>query len=315
MARNDKTAGSGEPVPMDNEALVRKVREKYAEIAAEAPASGCCGPAQDSSERGTLRSPAPESSCCAPAQDSSESGTLRGPAETTSEQLGYSAEDLAALPEGADLGLGCGAPLRHLDLKPGETMLDLGSGAGVDVFIAARRVGPEGRAIGVDMTPEMLTRARNNAKNASIDNVEFREGRLEALPVDDGTIDAVTSNCVINLVPDKSKVFGEVARVLRPGGRLVISDIVLDGELPDAVKNDLLSYVGCVSGAVRREEYFAAVEAAGLSVEAILDDKDVVTLGFEISPGQVESFAGRAGVAVDDLRGKVRSVTFRAVKR
>ena len=120
---------------------------------------------------------------------------------------------------------------------------------------------------------------------------------------------------MINLVPDKSKVFGEVARVLKPGGRLVISDIVLDGELPEAVRNDLLSYVGCVSGAVPREQYFAAVEDAGLNVEGVLADTDVVDLGFEISPGQVESFAGRAGVGVDDLRGKVRSVTFRAIKR
>jgi arsenite methyltransferase len=276
---------TNEHLPADGEKIVEKVREKYGEIA-DRNRGGCCGPAA-------------ESTCCSPA-------------EKVSERLGYTAEDIAALPEGADLGLGCGAPIRHLDLQPGETVLDLGSGAGVDVFIAARRVGPSGTAIGVDMTPQMVARARENAVRGGFENAQFHEGRLESLPVEDATVDAVTSNCVINLV--KARVFAEVARVLKPGGRMVISDIVLDGELPASVKNDLLSYVGCVSGAVQRQEYFAAVESAGLHVQEVLDDKDVVAEGRETSPDQVAEFAGRGGVSLDDLAGIVRSVTFRAVK-
>ena len=160
----------------------------------------------------------------------------------------------------------------------------------------------------------MVARARDNAAKGHFDNVEFREGRLESLPVDDASVDAVTSNCVINLVPDKSRVFAEVARVLKPGGRLVISDIVLDGELPEAVKKDVLSYVGCVSGAERREDYFAKVESAGLTVTDVLVDTDVVAAGCETAPEQVEQFAGRSGISVEDLKGIVRSVTFRAVR-
>jgi len=284
MADNPKTS---EHVPVDSESIVEKVKEKYGEIA-DRTKSGCCGPAA-------------EPSCCAPA-------------EKVSERLGYSAEDLAALPEDADLGLGCGAPIRHLLLQPGETVLDLGSGAGVDVFIAAEQVGPGGKVIGVDMTPQMVARARENAVKGGFENVEFREGRLESLPVDDASVDAVTSNCVVNLVPDKARVFDEVARVLKPGGRLVISDIVLDGELPRAVKDDLLSYVGCVSGAEQRQAYFAKLESAGLTVTEVLDDTDVVAVGCETSPDQVAEFAGRGGVSADDLKGKVKSVTFRAIK-
>jgi len=284
MADNPKTS---EQVPVDSESIVENVKQKYGEIA-DRTKSSCCGPAA-------------EPSCCAPA-------------EKVSERLGYSAEDLAALPEDADLGLGCGAPIRHLSLQPGETVLDLGSGAGVDVFIAAGQVGPQGKAIGVDMTPQMAARARENAVKGGFENVEFRDGRLESLPVDDDSVDAVTSNCVINLVPDKAQVFAEVARVLKPGGRMVISDIVLDGELPEAVKEDMLSYVGCVSGAEQRQDYFAKVEAAGLSVTEVLVDTDVVAVGCETAPDQVAEFAGRGGVSVEDLKGTIKSITFRALK-
>lgn len=275
-----------ETVPVDGESIVRKVREKYGEIAERS--GSCCGPASGST-------------CCAPA-------------EKVSEKLGYTRNDLEAIPEGADLGLGCGAPVHHLNLLPGETVLDLGSGAGVDVFIAAQRVGPEGKAIGVDMTPQMVERANENAARGGFKNVEFHRGRLESLPLDDASVDAVTSNCVINLVPDKSRVFAEVARVLKPGGRLVISDIVLDGELPPSVRDDLLSYVGCVSGAERRDDYFAKVESAGLSVTDVLVETDVVEVGCETAPDQVAQFAGRGDVAVEDLKGIVKSITFRAVR-
>jgi SAM-dependent methyltransferase len=221
-----------------------------------------------------------------------------------SQILGYEQKDLAKVPEGADLGLGCGAPIEKLDPRPGETVLDLGSGAGIDVFLAARLVGETGRAIGVDMTKEMLARARANAEKGGFRNVDFREGRLEALPVESGTIDAVTSNCVINLVPDKEKVFREIFRVLKPGGRLVISDIVLDGKLPEAIEKDVLAYTGCVSGALRRESYFGFVGAAGLTDIEVLKDIDyLATAGLE------SAFA-----SFGDVRGKVRSITFRARK-
>ena len=224
------------------------------------------------------------------------------------------AVDLAAVPEGADLGLGCGAPIGLLELKPGETVLDLGSGAGIDAFLAAQDVGSSGRVIGVDMTPQMLDRARKNAATAGHTNAEFREGRLEALPVEDGSVDAVTSNCVINLVPDKGRVFREVARVLKPGGRLVVSDIVLDAALPEALATDLLAYVGCVAGALERKRYFAVVESAGLQNVEILRDVDFLAASREALPDEVAALLERTGTDAAELEGKVRSVTFRAYR-
>jgi SAM-dependent methyltransferase len=252
-----------------NETLVELVKERYGRIA-KSGSTSCCEP-----------------TCCA-----------------GSEELGYRGKDLAEVPKGADLGLGCGAPIEHLALKPGETILDLGSGAGIDVFLAANLVGTKGRAIGVDMTKEMLERAKANAAKGGFENVEFREGRLESLPVADGTVDAVTSNCVINLVPDKEAVFREIHRVLKPGGRLVVSDIILDGRLPEAIEKDLMAYVGCVSGALQRERYFEMASRAGLAEVEILKDIDYLA-----AAGNVLSFAG-----LEDIRGKVRSVTFRARK-
>jgi arsenite methyltransferase len=262
---------------------VQAVRERYGRIAEETE-RGCCGP-----------------SCCA-----SES--------TVSVGIGYDASELAAVPAEANLGLGCGAPLGFLALEPGETVLDLGSGPGLDALLAARQVGPTGRVIGVDMTPSMLERARTNAAKMGLSHVEFREGRLEALPVESGTIDGVTSNCVINLVPDKRSVFAEIARVLRPGGRVVISDIVLRGRLPEAVERDLLAYVGCVSGAMRQEEYFALVGAAGLEKVELLRDVDYLAALIEAAPEEVRALEARTGVGRQDVLGRVRSVTFRAVK-
>ena len=228
--------------------------------------------------------------------------------------LGYKVVDLDLLPEGADLGLGCGAPLEHLELQPGETVVDLGSGAGIDALIAAREVGPDGRVIGIDMTPEMLAKATANAAAAGADHVEFREGRLEALPIDDGTIDAITSNCVINLVPDKSKVFAEIHRVLKPGGRLVVSDVMLDGELPEIITSDVMAYVGCVSGAVQREDYLAMLTAAGLGDIEIVKDVDFIATVADSLPKEINTAMEALGLNSDDLEGVVRSVTYRARK-
>jgi len=226
--------------------------------------------------------------------------------------IGYSADELAQLPDEANLGLGCGAPISFLAPEPGETVLDLGSGAGIDAFLAARRVGPEGRVIGVDMTPEMLAKARAGAIRMGFDQVEFRAGRLEALPVEDASIDAVTSNCVINLVPDKPAVFREIARVLKPGGRVVISDIVLERPLPPALAADLLGYVGCISGAEQKARYFADLAAAGLDDIEVLREVDFLETVLQTVPEEVAALLARTGVALDEVRGTVRSVTYRA---
>ena len=268
-----------------NEEIVATVRDKYGKIA---QGGSCC---------------APTTNCC-------------GSAPTgLSTNLGYDIVDLGLLPEGADLGLGCGVPLEHLDLKPGETVVDLGSGAGIDALIAARAVGPDGHVIGVDMTPEMLAKAAANAAAAGADHVEFREGRLEALPVDDDTVDAVTSNCVINLVPDKSKVFAEIHRVLKPGGRLVVSDVMLDGELPEIVTQDVMAYVGCVSGAIQREDYLAMLNAAGLGDIEIAKDVDFIASVADSLPKEISTAMEELGLNGDDLKGVVRSITYRARKR
>ncbi len=228
--------------------------------------------------------------------------------------MGYDPADLAVLPDEANLGLGCGAPIGHLALEPGETVVDLGSGAGIDAFLAARAVGPTGRVIGVDMTPSMLVKARANAARAGFTHVEFREGRLEALPVADATVDAVTSNCVINLVPDKAVVFREIARVLKPGGRMAISDIVLDATLPEAVVQDVYAYVGCISGAILREEYLGMLHEAGFDRVTIAKDIDYLAAAGDTLDDPVAETIRKNGLTMADIAGKVRSITFTAVK-
>jgi SAM-dependent methyltransferase len=270
-------------LPSRPEAIVEKVRERYGKIADSG--GSCCG-----SSRGSVE-------------------------DTVAERLGYDPTQLEGVPDGANLGLGCGAPVAQLDLRPGETVLDLGSGGGLDALLAAPFVGPEGHVIGVDMTEEMIERARDNVAKSEFRNIEFRHGRLEALPVDSASVDAVTSNCVINLVPDKADVFREIARVLRPGGRVVISDIVLDGALPDAVAHDLLAYVGCVAGARLRDEYFALVESAGLTDVTVLKDIDYLACLDETLPADVSGLLQETNTRLDDLKGIVKSLTFRALKR
>jgi len=192
--------------------------------------------------------------------------------EDISKKIGYNESDLASVPEGANLGLGCGNPTAFASLREGETVLDLGSGAGFDCFLAANKVGPTGRVIGVDMTPDMLEKARENARKGNYENVEFRLGEIENLPASDNSIDVIISNCVINLSPDKPRVFHEAFRVLKPGGRLMVSDMVLLKELPKFVKESMHAYIGCVAGAIMKDDYIGAITKAGFQKVEIIDE-------------------------------------------
>ncbi|HOW16072.1 arsenite methyltransferase [Methanosarcina sp.] len=191
-----------------------------------------------------------------------------------SKSLGYSESDVQAVPD-ANLGLGCGNPTAFAELKPGNVVLDLGSGGGFDCFLAAQKVGSSGKVIGVDMTPEMVKKAQANAQKYGYLNVEFRHGDIEDLPVEDSSVDIIISNCVINLAPDKEKVFREAFRVLKPEGRMYISDMVLLDELPEELKNDSGLLAGCIAGAVLKEEYLRLLKKAGFSVEILNEDLDI----------------------------------------
>ena len=226
---------------MEKKNVRKVVREGYAKIAKQG--DHCCGPTH---------------SCCG-SPDS---------VEDISKKLGYSEEEFKSVPEGSNLGLGCGNPVALASLKEGETVLDLGAGADVVKLHQHVKV----KIIGVDMTPEMVEKARENAEKSGTDNVEFRLGEIENLPVADKSVDAVISNCVINLAPDKRRVFIEAYRVLKPGGRLMISDIVLLDELPEEIRNSIEAYVGCVSGAVLKDEYLKAIEEAGFQDVKIMDE-------------------------------------------
>jgi arsenite methyltransferase len=197
-------------------------------------------------------------------QDSCRPGCSCGASSSLpAEAIGYSAKDLEHVPEEAIMGLGCGNPAVAADLKAGEVVLDLGAGAGVDVFLAANKVSPTGRVIGVDMTEEMVDKAKNIARDHGYRNVEFRLGEIEKLPVEDESVDAIMSNCVINLSPDKSKAFREAYRVLKPGGRLTVSDIVSEGALPSEIRSDLNAWACCIGGALEQREYLKKIEDAG----------------------------------------------------
>ena len=211
-----------------------------------------------------------KTSCCGPVSTCGCGGDV--PVDSLSKAIGYSNDELGAVPDGANLGLGCGNPTALASLKKGETVLDLGSGAGFDCFLAANVVGETGRVIGIDMTPEMLEKARENARKGNYDNVEFRLGEIENIPAADNSVDVVISNCVINLSPDKSKVFGESFRVLKPGGRLMVSDIVLMKELPEVLRSSIAAYVGCISGALLKEDYLETIRQAGFEDVKILEE-------------------------------------------
>ena len=193
-------------------------------------------------------------------------------AEDISRSIGYTEEELRAAPEGANLGLGCGNPTALASLKEGEIVLDLGSGAGFDCFLAANKVGEKGQVIGIDMTPEMIEKSRENAEKNGYQNVEFRQGEIENLPIESNSVDVVISNCVINLSPDKKQVFNEVFRVLKSGGRLVVSDIVLLKELPEYIKNSVEAYVGCISGALLKDKYLELIKEAGFQNVTVTDE-------------------------------------------
>lgn len=187
------------------------------------------------------------------------------------EAFGYSEEELTSIPAAANMGLSCGNPTATANLRPGEVIVDLGSGGGLDVFLASKKVGPDGRAIGIDMTPAMLDRARANATAGGYTNVAFYESTIDKIPLPDASVDCVISNCVINLAPDKPAVFREIARVLKPGGRLALSDIALKSELPEAIAKSMAAYVGCIAGAIRSEDYRAGLLAAGFEHVEIVD--------------------------------------------
>jgi arsenite methyltransferase len=206
-------------------------------------------------------------SCCDTSK--SNSSELYNIATTTQ---GYDQARLASIPEGANLGLGCGDPTANADLQPGQTVLDLGSGAGIDCFLAARRVGPEGRVIGVDMTDAMLEKARANARSGGFANVEFRKGEIENLPVESGTVDRIISNCVINLAPDKRPVFAEAYRVLKTGGAITVSDIVSFGPVPESLRADLNLWAGCTAGAMDKADYLGVIRQAGFSSISVIKE-------------------------------------------
>ena len=255
----------------------------------------------------------PESSCCASAKSCCGSADL---AQDTSRNIGYTEEELKAVPEGANLGLGCGNPVALASLKKGETVLDLGSGAGFDCFLAANQVGKTGKVIGVDMTAEMLDRARENARKGNFDNVEFRLGEIENLPVGDNQVDIIISNCVINLSPNKKRVFQEAFRVLKPGGRVMVSDIVLLKELPVEIRNSVDAYIGCVAGATTKKEYLKAIQAAGFEETEILGETTFPTefLTNDPTAREVARNLKLSREKAKELEGSVVSIKVSAIK-
>lgn len=260
---------------------------------------------------GSLVEPGPVTgSCCSTACCESTANTPddRDQAREYAQKLGYSAADLAAAPAGAEMGLGCGNPQAIAALKPGEVVVDLGSGAGFDCFLAARQVGPEGRVIGVDMTPAMLSKARANAAAGNFDNVEFRLGEIENLPVADNAVDVLISNCVINLSPDKQRVFNEAWRILKPGGRIAVSDVVAFAEPPEEVRRNMSLYSCCVAGAALVGDVEAMLHTAGFSnVRVTPNDTSKSFMrdwASDIDVTQYMVSAGIEAVKPEDISGK-----------
>ncbi len=228
-------------------------------------------------------------------------------AKTISEKIGYTQEDMQNVPEGANLGLGCGNPIALASLKQGETVLDLGSGAGFDCFLAANKVGPTGKVIGVDMTAEMVENARKNAASGSYANVEFRLGEIENLPVDDSSVNIVISNCVINLVPDKNTAFKEAYRVLTPGGRLMVSDVVLLKTLPKAIRDSVEAYVGCLSGAMMKDDYLEVISKAGFKNIKVFEE-NAFPLDVMANDPTAKAILDMPKVSAEDMKSAANSV-------
>ena len=297
-----------------DERIKEAVRQTYGDVARRlveqpTPAS-CCGPSEPAS-------------CCGPSEAAAEL--------TDSAARLYSAEELAELPDSVtDISLGCGNPTAIAELRPGEVVLDLGSGGGIDCFLAARKVGPQGRVIGLDMTPDMIKLAQRNAKKVGATNVEFRYGEMEDIPLPDESVDVIISNCVINLSPDKDAVFGEAYRVLRPGGRMSVSDIVVYGEFPRSIRDRLDAWAGCVAGALDESDYLNKIQRAGFEEVEVLSRDYVTTsqvpeaweaqllvLGADgqASEGEVlQTLLDEAGVSVSELAQKVASIKVKARK-
>jgi len=264
---------------MKEQEAKKAVREGYAKIAREQ--SSCCGSSN---------------SCCGSAS-----------ADTISKQIGYSDDDISSVPEGANLGLGCGNPLAIALLKQGEIVIDLGSGAGFDCFLAAKNVGRNGRVIGVDMTPDMLDKARDNALKGGYENVEFRLGEIENLPVADNSADIIISNCVINLSTDKARVFKEAFRILKPGGRISVSDIVLTKELPEIIINSVSAYIGCLSGAMLKDGYLKTIKDAGFTNIRVTDETHF-PIDLMANDPAAQTIAGDLSFSQQELQGMTDSV-------
>jgi arsenite methyltransferase len=269
---------------LDPATIKSAVRERYGAIVSKG--GTCCGP----------QTSGPGKGCGCGASE-----------EDLSLAIGYNPDDLGAVPEGANLGLGCGNPVALASLKPGEVVLDLGSGAGFDAFLAAKRVGAQGRVIGVDMTPEMLERARSLAAKHGFGNVEFRQGDIEELPVENNMVDAIISNCVINLATDKAKVFREAFRVLKPGGRLMVSDLVLLKPLPAAMKRNMDAYAACLAGALMKDDYLAAIRTAGFEGIEVVGESGY-DFGDPTSDQIAEAQAIDASLTARDLKAAADSV-------
>ena len=274
---------------MEEDKIKKVVREGYAKIAKNK--TSCCNQS---------------SSCCC----ATETG------EEISRKIGYSEEELHSVPEGANLGLGCGNPTALASLKEGETVLDLGSGAGFDCFLAANKVGKSGKVIGVDMTTEMIDKARENIRRGRYSNVEFRLGEIENLPVADNTVDVVISNCVINLSPNKKRVFEEAFRVLKTNGRLMVSDIVLLKEIPENVKKNVQAYIGCLSGAEMKDKYLQLIKNAGFQEVKIVEEKHfpVEYMANDPSAQVIIKTSELADEEAREIANSVASVKISAVK-
>ena len=265
---------------MEEKFIRRKIREGYAKIAREN--SSCCATA---------------GRCC----------TDAGRISTISKGVGYSEEEINSVPEGSNMGLGCGNPTALASLKKGELVLDLGSGGGFDCFLAAEKVGEDGLVIGVDMTPEMIEKARENAIKENFRNVEFRLGEIENLPVADNSVDIIISNCVINLSPDKERVFSEAFRVLKPKGRMMVSDIVVTKELPSPIKKSIAAHIGCLAGALLKDKYIEVIKKVGFK-KVKIQQETIMPLKHAENDPAARAIIEESGITPDEIKSFEKSI-------